>query len=431
MIKSFLRLIVPHNLWQKMSKVKSSVKITFRIFIARIFHVINILRIRSKVRKGEKIKVLFIVNDISKWKCQSLYEALEKDSHFEPMLGITFVGDFLGDKELLTKKIKEAHEYFSRLCNRWIDIYDVENDKCLEFERLGFDIVFYPQSWYNEREHSNLVTHRFALPCYVPYYVPNYGDLDLDVRMMFHRYLAFYFTLNAGWTKIYRRANPWYFWSGWFVTSGHPMLDKISHVDEKFVKKTIIYAPHWTFSHPKNAVCLHYSTFLGNGLEILEYAQKHTEFNWIFKPHPLLKDKLILSGVWQKAEVDAYYEAWNKLGGRCEDGDYAKLFATSDAMITDCGSFLTEYAVTEKPIIHLICKDNTLVPIAPSKKLYDTYYQVHNLTEMYAVFDRVLIGGDDYKKIERIKAVRDANLIGVNAADNIICFLYKIFGIRS
>ena len=39
--------------------------------------------------RGEKIRVLFIVSEIAKWKEQSLYEAMERTGEFEPIVGLS------------------------------------------------------------------------------------------------------------------------------------------------------------------------------------------------------------------------------------------------------------------------------------------------------------------------------------------------------
>ena len=39
--------------------------------------------------RGEKIRVLFIVSEIAKWKEQSLYEAMEQSGEFYPIVGIS------------------------------------------------------------------------------------------------------------------------------------------------------------------------------------------------------------------------------------------------------------------------------------------------------------------------------------------------------
>ena len=61
-------------------------------------------------------------------------------------------------------------------------------------------------------------------------------------------------------------------------------------------------------------------------------------------------------------------------------------------MITDCGSFLTEFAATGQPIIRLVNPENK----QPYPPLYDTYYNMHNNDELKATLRKVLekgIGG--------------------------------------
>lgn len=59
--------------------------------------------------------------------------------------------------------------------------------------------------------------------------------------------------------------------------------------------------------------------------------------------------------------------------------------------------------------------------------MYETYYRVKDLDEMYEAFDRVLVKGDDYKREERVVALRAANLMGVDAARNILQFFNRLF----
>ena len=48
-----------------------------------------------------------------------------------------------------------------------------------------------------------------------------------------------------------------------------------------------------------------------------------------FKPHPLLKEKLIK--LWGAQATDDYYRKWDNLpNGQLETGDYVDLFKTSD-----------------------------------------------------------------------------------------------------
>ena len=54
-------------------------------------------------------------------------------------------------------------------------------------------------------------------------------------------------------------------------------------------------------------------------------------------------------------DFDAYSQAWEDLpNGRYENTFYLPYFKTSDAMIMDCGSFITEYIYLNKPFLYFI-----------------------------------------------------------------------------
>ena len=151
---------------------------------------------------------------------------------------------------------------------------------------------------------------------------------------------------------------------------------------------------------------------------MLAYAQQHKEFHWIFKPHPDLRKTLAKTG-WTEQEVEAYYNAWQELGGLCETGDYPTLFMQSRLMITDCGSFLTEYACTGHPILHLICPTCKKIPFQQSKQLFDLYYQAHNVQELHAQLDMLLVRGEDPRREQRLAMVEKMRLRDNNAAAKI------------
>ena len=75
--------------------------------IARLVRVLivrwNYARIVKRIRRrgeGVRCKVLFLVNEIAKWKAQSLYDLLESSGRYEPVIGIT-IADI--DVELSTE----------------------------------------------------------------------------------------------------------------------------------------------------------------------------------------------------------------------------------------------------------------------------------------------------------------------------------------
>ena len=89
-------------------------------------------------------------------------------------------------------------------------------------------------------------------------------------------------------------------------------------------------------------------------------------------------------------------------------------------MITDCGSFLSEYGATERPIIHLISSDNKYKPLSSLICLYDTYYKVHNTNELNTTLRTVIERREDPMLERRVEALKSTGMIGRNASEEII-----------
>ena len=95
------------------------------------------------------------------------------------------------------------------------------------------------------------------------------------------------------------------------------------------------------------------------------------------------------------------------------------MFMCSRAMITDCGSFETEYFLTGKPLIHL--KSDSAVPFNPSvQNIVENYYNVTNLSELEQALDNVLIKNNDYLKEKRAAALKQYGYQDNYAAQNIL-----------
>ena len=387
-------------------------------------------RIRGKFDRGEKIRVIFIVTQPAKWKAASLYSALDNDDHFEVLLAVSCPESTIG---LSPRKIavdQEANwQWFVSRGYKCIKVYDPLGDVYLRLDQFKPDFVFYPEVWYNHPVHHPKRVSVFALTCYIPYFTPNYVDVDLDCRQPMHRFYWCHIVANDELVKLYTDATSDRLMAGEFVGLGHTMFDELSSTREAVqgasAHKCAIYAPHWTFDHPNNPAKLHYSTFATLGLAMLEYAKRHPEIDWVFKPHPSLYSKVISSGLMSHHELDQYYEAWKSIGHVVLGADYVEWFHRSTVMITDCGSFLSEYGVTGHPIIYLISSKNDIVPPPMIKRIYDTYYKVHNEEGLYSTLAEVLEAGRDPNKSIRLRYLSSAKFLCNNAADNIKRYLCK------
>ena len=389
---------------------------------ARYAYVLH--RIRN-YPKGQKIRVMFLVNETSKWKCQSLYDAMEKSGRYEPFIVVTQADvDWYLPDDVRRKNYDATARFFAERKMRVEDGFDwnTRELKCLfDFHP---DIVWYQQPYRYGETHRPDFAALEALTCYVPYYVPNYGDIEVDYGMIFHKCLWRYFIMDEEWRRLYRGKSHVWSHAGEMLGLGHTMLDNLPYpTDEIPSDGCVIYAPHWSIDHPKNENFENYSTFLWTAKPILEYAKAHRQIKWVFKPHPRLRFTLERTGAWSHEEIDDYYRDWATIGTVVQQGGYEALFAESRAMVTDCASFLTEYFTTGRPIVHLISPSAKLKPLKPSQAMFRSFYQVTNLDELCPTLDSVALHGDDPRRAERLELLRQSGIRSGSAAERILDYL--------
>ena len=168
-------------------------------------------------------------------------------------------------------------------------------------------------------------------------------------------------------------------------------------------KKRIIWAPHHTVDYLFN-----FSNFLVYCEDMLTLAEEYKDFIQIaFKPHPVLKVKLI--NIWGKEKTEAYYNKWNELeNAQLEEGNYTDLFLTSNALIHDCASFTAEYLYTCKPALFMVRDENVLKHWNPfGERCFNQHYHAHSMDEIRGFIKDVVIAGNDPKKEGREQFFKD------------------------
>lgn len=374
----------------------------------------NSKKVLKKLRKefGKRpIRVAFSCDDATKWKCQSLYDLFLESKYFHPFIVVTKNNTTYKDF-IIPKNTEKAYEFFTK---KGLETHlgcNLETDEIYPIENFKPDIIFYQEPWANKTIQGPVVASKFALTYYVPYFVPNIAN-HIEYGLRFHQYLHRYYILNE---LIYNFYAPLMSNKGKNLKiAGHTQLDYFylnNHKSKE--KKYVIYAPHWSIQHNIE----NYATFEWNGKFILDFAKRHPEINWLFKPHPALKHRLKVLKLMTDEEIEAYWEEWNKTGLVYESGDYLDLFSESYAMITDCGSFLTEFLMTKQPVIHLVSK--TSVGFNPSvQKIVKSYYQAHNLEELENYLEDVVINRNDPRKSERLAVMDELGLKDNYCAKNI------------
>ena len=116
----------------------------------------------------------------------------------------------------------------------------------------------------------------------------------------------------------------------------------------------------------------------------------------------MLKMVIVADGIMTENEVKEYYDEWAQIGRVYDSGDYFDIFKTSDLMITDCGSFLAEYLLSDKPLIRLVNSKG----IAMNKLgclFTDSYYNAYTNEELLKYFVELVQNKNDYLKEHRMK----------------------------
>ena len=373
----------------------------------------NKKKVLKKIKNKEILKVLFYVYDCSKWKCDEIYKLMIKDSRFEPLIVVSKNSVTKQDNPSFQTKdeILKTCDFFKNK-NYYFELaYDFTKNKHIPLKKYEPDIIIYQHPWYVETSQGPVVTSKFALSAYIPYDIPTTTQ-DLECNLRFHQYVQNYYVINEDLSNDYSKKmqNK----GGNLKVYGAPSLDLIKENKGKYV----IYAPHWSVNHDKT---IGYSTFLKNGQFILDYAKNNTQFNWVFKPHPLFKKALIDNNFMNEIEIEDYFQEWGKIGEVCLDGNYYEIFNDSKLMITDCSTFLIEYLLTGNPLINIVSNKAVGFNLL-AKEAIKHHYKPQNNQELKEKLDMLLKENNDYLAQDRLKYLSQFNK---NVSENIIQDLIK------
>ena len=401
------------------------IKWTIRALILKIKYQRTIFRLRKEYGH-RKIVVAFCVSDIAKWKSQVLYDKLKETTIYRP---VVFVYPYdLDFKKVssIDSLIEEKRLFFQRKQMEVVNVWDSANNKCLIPKELRPDIIFYQQPWDTPPFPLPWETSDYALSFYIPYYLINNFDYSLELCRPLHYQLYNHIVQTDEVATFFDSQIKKRHYAGKRVGLGHTIVDSLTTWGIHKEKPCVIYAPHFSFPAPGVSRILYYSSFLENSKMILQFAKEHPEVRWVFKPHPLLETELRTTAVWSEESINAYYADWQKIGIVCTTPDYVELFQNSFAMITDCGSFMTEYSCMDKPLIRLYYHKENLSPNPMLEKLYSTFYYAHNNNELADLLESVICRREDPNQEERHNEVVRLGLNQGNTSHRIIDYLDKL-----
>lgn len=388
-------------------------------------------RLRKRVSEGKKVRVLFISQYLAKFDSCSIYYAMEQDELFEPYILVTHSRDKRFEEE--PSYLEEAKRHFKIMKDRGYRVvfgYD-DNLRPIQLETIKPDIIIYDNpNMSNTSHYQNEYLNANYLTCYVPYYF-NVANLKDRVR---NRYTCENYKIMTAW-KVFVECYETYYamtenvagyglnlsplhpgaWNNLnAVLSGYPKLDAYvkpysANIPPKIDngKPLIIYAPHHSIHTGINLATFHlYHKYF------FDMVLQHPEFNFVYKPHPDLRNRIIdiynanRHDTITPDEYDQYVKKWDSMpnGIYIDDGEYIELFKRSTCLITDSFSFIAEYLPSKHPCIYILNpekKDPLDFYDDFARKVLDTYYCCSEWNEIEKLFEEVVINGNDYKKQQR------------------------------
>jgi hypothetical protein len=435
-IKEIYRLIIPLQIKKIIRKTKSFMKNPL-MKIKLYFLIKNPPKRHRKalgvVRRKDQKTVAFFVIHASVWKYDELFKILEKDFRYNPIIVIC---PFTSYNEVdMIKEMNMAYKLFQNKNYQVINTYNhILNEWMDVKEEINPDVVFFTNP-HNVTLDKYLITNfTDILTCYVQYSFPIMHLYDMQFNLDFHNLLwkAFYETkMHKRFAQQYARNK-----GNNVRITGYPgtdiLLDKNHKVEDHWkIKdraiKRIIWAPHHTIKGQGSG--LDYSCFVEYADFMVDMANKYQDKIQIaFKPHPILKPKLVKDINWGEKRTEDYYKKWDNLSnGQLNESEYVDLFLTSDAMIHDSASFLVEYLYVNKPVQFTIRDSNVINRFNEFGKLcYDMHYQASTEKEIVFFIEKV-IGNQDDMEIKRNTFIDDFLIPPNNksASENIYIELNK------
>lgn len=379
----------------------------------------------------ESINVIFFAMNISMWKYDNLYNLMQKDNRFKPVIVSAMRMNESKEERILDQQ--KMKEYFLKVGYNFIEGYQVETDSWYDVSGINPTLIFYTQPYekmvYRQYDYSKFPN---SLISYVPYSfeVINaewvYNQIFHNVAWKIFYPTKFQLELSKRFTLIKGQNG---------VVTGYPMADlfldserKVSNIwkiSDPCVKR-IIWAPHHSII-PKGL--LDFSTFLSIAEDMLQLAIKYKDhLQFAFKPHPVLLTNLYKHSDWGVVKTDAYYAQWAKMPNTIlADEEYVDLFLSSDAMIHDSASFSVEYHYTKKPVMYLTKKDHQISLNEFGKLAFDIHYKGTSIKDIESFIEEVVISGADPMRNEREQFFQEYLIPpnGKSASQNIIDEILK------
>lgn len=416
-IKTKIIQFIGISFWDSVNKA-----FTFRDFFIAASSAC-LLRKVSKVRriqagkveqlcKQGRARVLFFLQTPSVWKYDALYQKLEASEYFEPLVVVSPYNVHLNyDMQECFRVMHQTEEFACKMGYNYVSAYNWQKNRWRDIKKeYQPDIVFFTKPYKDTLPAYHIYNFTDSLTVYVPYGINcmnlYHNNYELPFQSLLWKLLV-ETEFQKHYAEIYEKSHGDNVEIVGALAEEKLMQEEYEAKDvwkkQEKKKKRIIWAPHHTVDYLFN-----FSNFLNYCEDMLMLAEKYQDKIQIaFKPHPVLKFKLI--NLWGQEKAEDYYNRWaNLANGQIEQGDYIDLFKTSDAMIHDCASFTVEYLYAQKPVLFQIRDEKVKEEFNSFGQMcLEQHYLAYSIEETEKFIREVVIAGKDPKKEQREQFYKD------------------------
>lgn len=354
----------------------------------------------TPVYLGEPIRVVFFVLSPQIWPTlEPIWRLVSKDKRFHTkvvLLENTNLDDGLSGLLAARSMLEERHIPFAQGSSFSLQNY---------MPHIAFLPLPYPDL-YPKNCNPNAVRACGARVAYVPY------GLEVGGGAYNARYQYDETVIQNAW-RVFARSQKQLQSFGrhcmtgnaHVVITGHPRADStpikegfldqniLDHADDR---KIVVWAPHFSVKTRRK-----WSSFLENYAFIQEEIKKRPNLFFVLRPHPLLERTLQQTEGWTAETARNWFLDISSLPNVHLDKatEYWPSFNSSAALMTDSGSFLVEYLLTEKPICHL--QGNDAIGLTDEAHELKAFHPGRSEREISTFLDQVEKGDDAFETARR------------------------------
>jgi hypothetical protein len=398
--------------------------------LIKIEDTVNMLS-RTQPKRGRKIKTVFLVHHATSWIATlPVAKTMSEDPRFETILVSLPHIHLMSKKNNLLEGEQEIHEMLDTQGFEHIRIKKDSLENTLPIlKSINPDVIFRQTPWNHDLPSNlNAQSLSFIRICYIPYGYMTAAIEEKQYNQSFHQLCWRIFCPDQIDRELFHEYNVRK--DEACIVTGYPKFDSlvssepccwpIPHIDNATSIFKLIWAPHWSFKDE----WLKFGSFSSSAPEMLRLAENLPYLQIVLRPHPVLTEYIEQSS--PESFLGNFIKEWNKLPNTAfsRESDYGPLFASSDALLTDGVSFLSEYQLFDKPLIFIQRPDSIGFNKA-GKRLLDGLYRISD-TEPIEPLLLKLLNGEEEQHVKACRSVISKELRPYPgmAAQNIIDAIY-------